>query len=324
MYKTVIEQLINQKEPVILVTILDVKGSAPRHPGSKMLLSKEGVIGGTVGGGRGEALAIKKGLENLEEKKVFDTLEVEMFGDDIYDTNMICGGRSHMMFQYMDEDKGAYEVGAGLLKAGKPAYFVTDFKTGITEIVSDEEDLVFKECLAAKKGVLNKEKTLFYDPVFPLDNLLILGGGYVGEAIYKVASLMDFNITVYDDRAIFGNSKRFPLAVEAASGDYGDLLSNYEFNEATYIVITTRGHLCDVACLRNTLNRPHAYLGCIGSKRKIETVKKGLLEEGFSPEKIKKVFAPIGFDIGAETPEEIAIAILGQIIGVKHGKENKL
>ena len=323
MYKTVIEQLVNEKVPMVLITILDVKGSAPRHAGSKMLLSEKGVIGGTVGGGRGEALAIEKGLAILKTKD-FGSLKIEMLGEDIYDKDMICGGKSHMMFQYINDNKGVvYEKACQLLEKGMPAYLVTDLKSGQTETIENENEEGFERCQLEKKSFLNKDKTKFYDTIFPLDNLLILGGGYVGHALYKAASLMDFNITVYDDRSGFANKERFPKTREVLAGDYETLLKSYPFNGSTYIVITTRGHLCDVDCLRNTINRPYAYLGCIGSRRKIETVKKGLLEEGFSKKKIENVYAPIGLDIGAETPEEIAISILGQIIGVKHGKENR-
>ena len=322
MYKTVIEQLINENEPMVLITILKVKGSAPRHAGSKMLLSEKGVISGTVGGGRGEALAIEKAMSILKSK-IFSCLEVEMLGEDIYDKDMICGGRSYMMFQYIDADKTVYKKACLNLEKGKPAYLVTDLKIGETEIVENENNEAFKASELAKKSFLNTDKTKFYDVVFPLDNLLILGGGYVGQAVYKVVSFMDFNITVYDDREAFANQERFPKAGSVKAGNYEELLKKYPFNDATYVVITTRGHLCDVDCLRNTLNRPHAYLGCIGSRRKIETVKNGLLEEGFSKAKMASIYAPIGFDIGAETPEEIAIAILAQIIGVKNGKENR-
>ena len=322
MYNTIIERLVNEKKPMVLVTILKINGSAPRHAGSKMLLSKKGVLCGTVGGGYGEALVIKKAI-SIFKSKIFSCLEIEMLGEDIYNKDMICGGKSYLMFQYIDADKTVYKKAYFNLKKGKPTYLTTDLKTGETKIIENEDNKVFKAGKLTKKSFLNINENKFYDVIFPINNLLILGAGYIGQSVYEIASFLDFNITVYDDREAFANQERFPKARNVKAGNYKDLLNKYPFNNTTYVVIATRGHLYDIDCLRNILNRPYAYLGCIGSRQKIKTVKNILLKEGFLKTKIENVYSPIGLDIGAEMPEEIAISILAQIIGVKSGKENR-
>lgn len=150
----------------------------------------------------------------------------------------------------------------------------------------------------------------------------IFGGGHVGKEVEKVLSYIGFNTIILDDREEFANRERFPMAqqVRLLKGFYS-AFDEISCNEDTYLVIVTRGHIWDYEVLKAALKQPSAYIGMIGSKEKNRTIFEKLLQEGFSQKDLDRVHAPIGLSIGAETPEEIAISIAGEIIKVRAGYE---
>ena len=135
----------------------------------------------------------------------------------------------------------------------------------------------------------------------------------------KVAHDAGWRIVVVDDRPDFANAERFPDADEIFCGDYGDALSRYPINSATYVIAVTRGHKHDEIALKAVINSPACYIGMIGSKRRVATVLRHLEEEGVAKDKLDRVWTPIGLDIGAETPEEIAVSIAAEMIMVRRG-----
>ena len=169
---------------------------------------------------------------------------------------------------------------------------------------------------------INKEG-YFTDNLKPIENMLILGGGYVGYELYSLGVYLGFEVSVYDDRAEFVKKERYPKAKSLKSGNYEDMINEYPFNENSYIAIVTRGHLEDGNCLREIIRKNYKYLGLIGSKRKIKLLFDDMLKDGYKKEELEKVHAPIGLDILAESPEEIAISVFAEIIREKNGKKNK-
>ena len=151
--------------------------------------------------------------------------------------------------------------------------------------------------------------------------LLIAGGGHVGYAIYEVASLLDFDIIIFEDREGLLNDDRFPKAKELVLGDISENLGNYPIDENTYIVIVTRGHQYDEGCLEAVIDSDAKYIGAMGSKKKVRTMFKNLMDKGISEEKLEKVYSPIGLKISGESPEEIAISILAEILLIKNQGE---
>lgn len=153
--------------------------------------------------------------------------------------------------------------------------------------------------------------------------LIILGGGHISLALAEVACLVDFDTIVYDDRPSFANAQRFPLAKEVICDSFTRLAEHIPFGTSDFVVDVTRGHLHDKECLEVLLlGQEPAYTGMIGSKRRVAIVFDQLEQEGFDLERIKRIHAPIGLKIGAQTPSEIAISIMAQIIEVKRsGKE---
>lgn len=147
--------------------------------------------------------------------------------------------------------------------------------------------------------------------------LVIAGGGHVGKALAVIAEMCGFRVTVVDDRPEYANEERFPEADEVIRGRFDEVLTAYPIDGSTYVVCVTRGHKHDEISLRSVVGRGAAYVGMIGSKRRAAAVLQHILDAGADPEDVAAVHTPIGMDIGAETPEEIAVAIMAQIIEVR-------
>ena len=149
--------------------------------------------------------------------------------------------------------------------------------------------------------------------------LVIVGGGHIGLAIARIGEIAGFEIAVLDDREEFANRDRFPMAGEIMTGDLGTELDAIALDASCYVVLVSRGHKQDEEGLRHVVGRGAAYVGMIGSRRRTHTVLQHLLDEGFDRGALEAVHTPIGIDIGAETPEEIAVSILAEIILVRRG-----
>jgi xanthine dehydrogenase accessory factor len=149
--------------------------------------------------------------------------------------------------------------------------------------------------------------------------LVIVGAGHIGFALATVGALSGFNVAVLDDREEFANREHLPMADEVYAGDLESGLDAFALGPSDYVVLVSRGHQVDELALRRTVGRGAAYVGMIGSRRRTTTVLAHLLEEGFAREDLEAVHTPIGIDIGAETPEEIAISILAEIILERRG-----
>lgn len=162
----------------------------------------------------------------------------------------------------------------------------------------------------------NEWLELFIEPLSPPSELLILGGGHIAKPLVVLGKLAGFFVTVVDDRPSFANSNRFPEADEVICLDFESTINRKKIGPNTYVVIVTRGHRYDSECLKLCVGRPAAYIGMIGSKRRIKIVLESL-QDAHPEEKLPRIYAPIGLDIGARTPEEIAISIMAEVIMVR-------
>ena len=160
----------------------------------------------------------------------------------------------------------------------------------------------------------------FLEPVVDQPHLIVFGAGHIAEPLVKICSLLDFSITVVDDREEFLNFDRFPTADQLLLLPYSDYFASAKIRDNDYLVIVTRGHQHDYQVLKNVINSEAPYIGMIGSSRKIKTVYYQLQDDGISEEKLAEVHAPIGLDIGSETPAEIAVAIAAQIVAVRRDR----
>jgi len=165
---------------------------------------------------------------------------------------------------------------------------------------------------------------IFIEPVLPPAELYIFGAGHVAASLYKVARIAGFDITVVDDRAAYASRERFPEAQEVIAEDFEKAIERLAPSESSYIVIVTRGHRDDMLVLRWAVQTPARYVGMIGSKRKTITIFKELQKEGLAAELFDRVHAPVGLDIGAITPEEIAVSITAELIAKRRNVEREL
>jgi xanthine dehydrogenase accessory factor len=165
---------------------------------------------------------------------------------------------------------------------------------------------------------------IFIEPVLPPALLYIFGAGHVSVNLYKVARNAGFEVTVVDDRQAYANRQRFPEAKEVIAEDFEQAMTKLTPGESSYIVIVTRGHRDDMRVLRWAVHTQARYIGMIGSKRKTIRIFRELVKEGLAPELFERVHAPVGLDIGAITPEEIAVAITAELIGVRRHAESAL
>ena len=150
--------------------------------------------------------------------------------------------------------------------------------------------------------------------------LIVAGAGHVALPLAQLGKLIDFEVVVLDDRPRFANKQRFPMADKVLAQPFRSTLRDWPIDSDTFIVLVTRGHSHDVECLLEVLDSPARYIGMIGSKRRVKAVFDLLeTEQGINPASLDKVYAPIGLDVGAETPGEIAVAIIGEIINVYRG-----
>jgi xanthine dehydrogenase accessory factor len=161
---------------------------------------------------------------------------------------------------------------------------------------------------------------VFIEPIEPAPRLYILGAGHVGYQLGQIAPSVGFRLHVVDDRQKFANHERFPAADEVVVEDLDRYVTTAEIPPAAYVVVLTRGHRQDFDVLRALADRPFRYIGLIGSRAKVARLSDALLEAGVSTEWLRRLRAPIGFDIGAVSPEEIAVAILAELIAVRRGK----
>ena len=161
------------------------------------------------------------------------------------------------------------------------------------------------------------EVLVFAEPYLPEARLVILGGGHIALPLVEFASKCGFAVTVVDDRPSFANKTRFPTAREVVCDSFERCFERLRINRYTFVVIITRGHRHDLVCLRQALTLETAYTGMIGSRRRVAAARQQMRDEGYAADKIDAVRAPIGLDIGAETPEEIAVSILSEVIQYK-------
>jgi xanthine dehydrogenase accessory factor len=165
---------------------------------------------------------------------------------------------------------------------------------------------------------------VFVEPVLPLALLYLFGAGHIAQSVYKIANIAGFQVCIIDDRTAYANRERFPDAHEVLAEDFATAMSRLTPNSSSYLVIVTRGHKDDMRVLRWAVQTEARYVGMIGSRRKVITIHRELREEGLAENLFQRVYAPIGLDIGALTPEEIGVAVCAEMIAVRRRCAGKL
>ena len=219
---------------------------------------------------------------------------------------------------FLFDEEGIIEFSSDQLENELEKYFLNqDLKNQILAVGKEKS-----ADSQLKKIDLNQDNQLelFLEPVVNRPHLTVFGAGHIAEPLVKICSLLDFTITVVDDREEFLNYDKFPTADQLLLIPYSEYFANSRIRENDYLVIITRGHQYDYQVLKNVINSEASYIGMIGSSRKIKTVFGKLRDDGVSGESLSEVHSPIGLDIGSETPAEIAVAIAAELIAVRRDK----
>ena len=324
-----IDDYLSRGKGGTIATITKKMGAAPREEGAKMFIGDDGNLFGTIGGGCVEA-EVWQEAKRLANGRTVKVLHYQMNGRLVEDEGMICGGNVDVFLEPIHERfKGLYTEVADLEKRGKSALIITRHSEGsfrkslVREdgsVAGDELEeaakVSFQQYINARKPIVLGDGTVV-EPIVSSSFLYIFGAGHVSQYVSRIAAMVDFNIVVVDDRSDFANAERFPEAQEIIVEDFQDVFRHVNFHGDEYVAILTRGHKHDALVLEEVMKRPTRYVGMIGSKRKTEMVFQHLKTMGFPESDLKRVHAPIGLDIEAETPQEIAVSIVAEMIGVK-------
>lgn len=217
----------------------------------------------------------------------------------------------------VDEDGGITgTVGGGCVEADLFALAREVMRTG--RVVTREIDLTARAADENDMLCGGKLKVLI-EPVAGDERLVILGAGHISRALVAMGRGLDFHVTVTDDRPQFANAERFPDAQRILVAPFEEQFDQLAIDARTSVVIVTRGHSHDELCMERALRTPARYIGLVGSRTKVAVFRARLREKGFSEEDLDRVVCPCGLDIGAETPEEIAVSILGELIARRRG-----
>jgi xanthine dehydrogenase accessory factor len=344
-FPKILETLLEEKKP-ILATIIETSGSAPQVPGASAVFAGPGLIAGTVGGGLMEAQAEDAARECLKDGRC-RLVSYRLDADPENIEGAVCGGEATVLFDpRIDEEKSVVEQALGGFKSRRPGLLLTAIEpqvggfAGVTrKWIPDAGPEGFRTPSGAripgkdietmfKKGrpLLRKESGcfLFAEPVIPLPHLIIAGAGHVGRAVAHLGNLLDFEITVIDDRAEFANENQIPEADTRIVRNIGRAVAEIPESDGNYYVIVTRGHSHDAEALRSCVSKKAAYVGMIGSKTKVALMKKEFLEKGWAtPQEWSRIHTPIGLDIRSKTVEEIAVSIAAQLVLVRAGTSEK-
>jgi xanthine dehydrogenase accessory factor len=343
--------LVEKGRPFVIATVIGTKGSTPQKPGAKLLVREDGSGVGTLGGGCVEGdiwFASQMLLKEGGDAKLTDyTLNEEIAARE----GLVCGGTMYFLIDpvfdpqtiakpvtsIIEAYNGDASVGlATLLKPslgkGKTGDKLLLGKNGsISGSLGDE--LRDKEAIESLSQLVDYGKVstlitkdgaqVFLEGFTTPASVVIAGGGHISNALSPLVSMLGLRLHVVDDRPEFANKERFPSAESVIVADYAEGIKQLDIRPNTSIIIATRGHREDDRALEAAVRSPAGYVGLVGSKRKTILIYEELLQNGISAERLASVHAPVGLDIGAKTPEEIAVSIMGEIIAFREGRSGK-
>lgn len=341
---TKISEALARGEDLVLCTIIASSGSTPRGSGAKMAVFADGSSAGTVGGGAVEFESIQLARKALTERSSF-THGFNLAKNQVADIGMICGGAVVVYFQFFaGADEGAKAFFArcvALFGEHKNSWLITRIADGGVQGMSlfeEEAGLLFgadldaealrpllkaQALLKSQADLKGSESSLYVEPLTRAETVTIFGGGHVAQELVPVLAHLGFLTRIFEDREAFCDPALFPGAVGTIFGDFGDIYAKVAFRPADYVIIMTRGHQADFEVLNQVLRSELSYIGLIGSRSKIAATRARLIEAGHPAEAFERVCTPIGLDIAAETPAEIAISIAGELIMTRAGRPRK-
>ncbi|MFH1114369.1 MAG: XdhC family protein [Pseudomonadota bacterium] len=331
--------LLENRETAAMGTILTHVGSTPRTAGTKMLVRSNGGIVGTIGGGMVEAEVQKAGSEIIRTGKG-RILDFDLTGADVDKMDLICGGKLTVLMECLEPSAVNKEFFSSLLtelQSRRKSYFVTvlgptDEDAGPVArylIPKDGAASCDSACPAHWSGKITEAlgrqrhpvmltidgRRVLAEQTFIPGTVYLFGAGHVSQQVQAFAGRVGFRTVVFDDRSEFANRDRFPTADEVTVlASFYDCVEKLDIDQDSYVIIVTRGHSHDRTVLEQALRTDAGYIGMIGSRRKKAALFEALLKQGFTNEDLERVYSPIGLSIGADTPEEIGISIVAELI----------
>jgi xanthine dehydrogenase accessory factor len=333
--------LLDGDEDFALVKLIGDRGSTPRAAGAEMLVRRDGSIAGSIGGGLLELKMMREAAAVLDAG-TGRVLDFSLDGTDLASgEEMVCGGQAEVLITYVPAGSPQLLEVLTAVRAGRAARR----RAWLFTLLPAEDGGPVETCLLGEDGVVvgsrsADEKSLrtavgkiavhgstalpdgrpvVVEQVEVPSTAIVCGGGHVARAIAPAALAAGFAVTVVDDREEFASPARFPGA-EVVLSPFEGALEGVGVDAASYVVIVTRGHTHDIDVLVQALRSPARYIGLMASRRKRAKIVEALSEAGFAEDALARVHSPIGLDIGAETPEELAVSIVAELIQVRAGK----
>jgi xanthine dehydrogenase accessory factor len=335
-------RLLDDHQEFVLATIISRHGSTPRAAGTRMIICGNGRTVGTIGGGLLEARVVQKASDVLSSKRPV-LIRFDMTLSELAAMDMICGGRLEVLLEFISPESPAAKVikcRREVQCALDPCIFLTVLRMagenvdGITHCLINNQGVIcgdlslppvtVEKLIREHSGatflrtVTLGESVILIDPVLRAETVFLFGAGHVAQPTARLATLVGFHVWVVDDRAEYANGDRFPEAEQVrVVADFGSALKGLAVDRSGFIVIVTRGHLHDQTVLMQALRTEAAYIGMIGSRSKRDRIFEALIKQGFTEADLKRVHSPIGLEIGAETPAEIALSIVAELVKVR-------
>jgi xanthine dehydrogenase accessory factor len=313
-----------------LASVAKRHGSLPMSATAKLLVTAGGARMGTVGGGCLEAEIIERAHDVLQRRVPAlssHSLNAELAGD----YGLTCGGTAELFIEpvFADERLAAvYGEASALMARGERALMATavDWSSGVVKVISTGEHVAGAASDAVQSAIdafdrrselPALENGVLVEPLSGKPRLVVFGAGHVGARLAEAAAFAGWRVTVADDRADFADARRLPFAERAVVCDFHDAGAAVQLDPDTYVVIATRGHQHDVVLAGQLVPMALRYLGMLGSRRKVALTAKVLRDWGVTTEQLEQVHAPVGLPIGADTPEEIAVSVVAEMISVR-------
>ncbi len=327
---------------LVMATVIKHKGSTPREAGARLIIMEDGTSQGTVGGGLVEAKSFEA-AKSLFGTKSSLILRFDMAQQSLDPNSMICGGNMTVLLEYLEANEtniSFYSAINEIYESRKNAILIVKIdedesgNCNLTKGITGDEGVVAKG-LTCSESILqqihstipeSKKPTLlaieadkyWVEPLLLPKNLILFGAGHVSRTTAQIGVMTGFQVTVVDDRPELMTREFFPEPIELKPIDSLETCcKELAINEDSFLVILTRSHVLDRSLLQQTIRLPFGYLGMIGSQKKRNTIYDSLLDGGVTDEELKMIHSPIGLNIGANTPQEIAVSIIAELIEVR-------
>jgi xanthine dehydrogenase accessory factor len=349
-----LDELRHHERRVAMATLVSTKGTTPRREGAKMWVGEGGrILGSVTIGGCVDARVLEES-ENVLRERTPRLLTMSLGDADAWEIGLTCGGTVELLIEPVELDgvphpiTAAYEVVRAEAAAGRRSVLVAPLRDHESEAASECARLVVRED-GESSGTLGEQgldraaveraldvirratsrtevveasgtrERLFFELHGPATTLLIFGAGQVAIPLVRLAKVLGWHTVVVDGRERFATRERFPDADEIRIGLLADIAAEMKYDASTFVILVAHDYKFEVPVLRVVLEREPAYIGLLGNRSRGSAVLHFLAEEGIGAERLARVHVPIGLDIGARTPSEIALSVLAEALAVRNG-----